>query len=384
MSRELLPAVGAGGRSDYSDTALAASWGRMVHSHHPSPNLSAALSSFMSTPPELSDAQWMPLAARVTTARNADVFLYHGPIERPHATRFCRLVLQQKRRPNALLLLMTFGGSGDAAYRMARGLQDSYTEGRVAVLVTSYCKSAGTLLALGANELVMSELAELGPLDVQITKPDDLSERTSGLTPTQSLSTLREGAFQCFESFFLEILESSGYAITTKTAALIAARMTSGLFRPVYAQIDPMRLGEFQRAVQIALEYGKRLDSWAKNLKDKAIGRLIASYPSHDFVIDRREAETLFKTVSRPTDAELKMAEALAPIARIGMGTNDACIRYLSPEQEGQSDGSGTSKAPPGTGAGAAGSGGAAPRIRPRGGRAAQRNGTTDRKASRV
>lgn len=292
-------------------------------------------------PPTSAGPSLEDLVFKIANARAADVFFYAGDIERPAAAGLVRCVLKNVQRKNALLFLTTFGGSGDAAYQMARCLQNKYQEGKVLVLVASYCKSAGTLLTLGANSLIMAESAELGPLDVQITKPDTLGERTSGLTPSQSLTTLRTEAFQCFEKFFLDILQSSGYAITTRTAAMIAASVTAGLYRPVYAQIDPMRLGEFQRAVQIAMEYGRRLDSWSKNLKDRALAKLINGYPSHEFVIDRREAETLFNRVERPTAEEQSLSDMLHGDAMKAAGGKNADIRYLGSGGERPENGSG-------------------------------------------
>lgn len=188
----------------------------------------------------------------------------------------------------------------------------------------------------------MTELAELGPLDVQIAKPDTLGERVSGLTPSQSLTTLKIEAFQCFEKFFLDILTASGHAITTRTAAMIAAKVTAGLFQPIYAQIDPMRLGEFQRAVQIAMEYGKRLDTWSRNLKEKALSRLISGYPSHEFVIDRKEAKTLFHNVEEPTDDEQSLSDLLTEQGMCNAGGKHAIIRHLGPCAAGPEDGGGT------------------------------------------
>jgi hypothetical protein len=279
------------------------------------------------------------LAEKITKDRDADVFSVQGALTHTVADDFCRCVLTNKQRPNGVVFLTTLGGSGDAAYRMARRLQNGYDGGKVTVVVTNLCKSAGTLLAIGAQEILMSELAELGPLDVQIMKPDTLGERTSGLTPSQSLSTLREEAFQCFEKFFLDILEASGYAITTRTAANIAGRVTAGLYRPVYAQIDPMRLGEFQRAVQIASEYGKRLNGWSKNLKDGSLARLISGYPSHEFVIDKTEAELLFHRVFDPTTTDLQLGSMLGPASQ-STGVVNAPVRYLSPTRPRQADGS--------------------------------------------
>lgn len=284
--------------------------------------------------------------AKVAEHRDSDVYFFAGAIERPFARQFRECVLKNAKKSNALLLLTTVGGSGDAAYQMARCLQEKYRDGSVAVLVDTFCKSAGTLLTLGAKKVIMTDLAELGPLDVQITKPDTIGERTSGLTPSQSFITLRAEAFLCFEKFFLDILERSGYAITTRTAALIAANVTAGLYRPIYAQIDPMRLGEFQRAVQIAMEYGKRLDSWSRNLKNGSLTRLIAGYPSHEFVIDKREAETLFNNVEAPTLEEQLLSDLLTLEALRSAGGNNADIRYLGPSPERPTNGSGTATTP--------------------------------------
>lgn len=319
----------------------------------------------------VADLELATLSAKVADHRASDVYFLAGEIERRQAATFNQCVLDNAKRPNALILLTTFGGSGDAAYQMARCLQNKYKDGSVAVLVSSYCKSAGTLLALGASKIIMTDTAELGPLDVQIMKPDTLGERTSGLTPSQSLSTLRTEAFECFEKFFLDILASSGYAITTRTAALIAANVTAGLYRPVYAQIDPMRLGEFQRAVQIAWEYGRRLEAWSKNLKDRSLAKLITGYPSHEFVIDRQEAETLFNDVEVPLPDELNLTELLRGDSLRGAGGGND-IRYLGSGGERPKDGSGTPRTASRTESRAA-----KPRTSPAG------NGSSDRARSR-
>src|SRR5207248_71288 len=121
-------------------------------------------------------------------------------------------------------------------------------------------------IAIGTDELIMSEEAELGPIDVQLSKPDELDEWISGLTPLQALTNLRTEAFKTWEDFFLQIRRRSGFQITTRTAATIAARLTTGLFAKIYEQLDPMRLGEYGLAMLVAQEYGTRLAR--KNLKD--------------------------------------------------------------------------------------------------------------------
>ena len=77
-----------------------------------------------------------------------EIILYSGPLV---DRGFYALVdAAHCSAKNVLLVLETYGGSADAAYKCARHLQDSYK--KFSVLVAGYCKSAGTIFAIGANE----------------------------------------------------------------------------------------------------------------------------------------------------------------------------------------------------------------------------------------
>ena len=64
------------------------------------------------------------------------------------------------------IILHTPGGLAIAALQIARALRAH--PGRVTVFVPHFAMSGGTLLALSADEIVMSEHAMLGPIDPQI------------------------------------------------------------------------------------------------------------------------------------------------------------------------------------------------------------------------
>lgn len=64
------------------------------------------------------------------------------------------------------LILHTPGGLVLASYQIARTI--NRRKGRVTVYVPHYAMSGGTLIALGADEIVMSDHAMLGPVDPQI------------------------------------------------------------------------------------------------------------------------------------------------------------------------------------------------------------------------
>lgn len=254
-----------------------------------------------------------------------DIILYAGPLENPFDDDLleeCREVKSKK----ALLLLATYGGDANCAYRIARRLQKCYEE--FSVYIHTICKSAGTLLALGAREIIVSDYGEMGPLDVQLQKEDELGARTSGLAINQALTKLRGQAFDMFEEIFLRLRLYSGMQLSTKSASEVAANITIGLLSPIYGQIDPMRLGEIDRAIRVALEYGGRLGK--DNLKDGALNRLVAGYPDHSFAIDRKEAEDLFVNVREPSESEMHLASLLQPYVDKALKENETIVMQLN------------------------------------------------------
>jgi len=55
------------------------------------------------------------------------------------------------------------------------------------------------------------------------------------------------------------IRRDTGGSITTRTAAELASTMVVKLLDPIYRQIDPMKIGENSRAMNITKSYGTRL-----------------------------------------------------------------------------------------------------------------------------
>jgi hypothetical protein len=171
------------------------------------------------------------------------------------------------------------------------------------------CKSAGTLIAVGADELIMSDFAELGPLDVQLPEKDELAKISSGLNVDEALRSLKSETFSFFHSIRDEGINAG---LSTKMAAELASNLSIQFITPIVAQIDPLRVGATRRAVKIALAYGERLLERAKNLKSpNALINLIQGYPDHGFVIDYQEAGSLFKAVRKNRADEENLAKLL-------------------------------------------------------------------------
>ncbi|WP_445289465.1 SDH family Clp fold serine proteinase [Variovorax atrisoli] len=234
---------------------------------------------------------------------DTDAYVYAGPIEKSGYDLVCdRLEENKNKRKKVILFLSTGGGNPHAGYRIARAFSHHYGSENFRIAVTAECKSAGTLICVGASSLIFFDKGELGPLDVQFQKQDEIFQQSSGLDILRGMTYLQNDALEAFNAFLMDINGGSG--LSTKVASEIASSLVKGIYEPMYAQIDPIRLGEMNAALQIANDYGERLNEKAKNLKDGALKKLIHSYPAHGFVIDRAEARKLFERVDPPTPAE--------------------------------------------------------------------------------
>ena len=231
-----------------------------------------------------------------------NVGLYNAPIGDEGFSDLAAAVAERQsesNRPNCLLILVTFGGSANSGYQIARLLQQTYK--KFILFAPSTCKSAGTIVALGAHSIIMDVFSELGPLDVQLPDKDELFSRKSGLATRSSFEALAQESFSIFSHHMLNIKLASGGLITFRLAAELAAKMTADLMSPVFSQLNPDVIGSDFRDLSVATEYGVRLAKVSKNPKDDAITRLVEFYPSHDFIIDKDEAASLFYSIEEPS-----------------------------------------------------------------------------------
>ena len=284
-------------------------------------------------------------AERVASDLDADILLYNGNLERPQDSFFiAECESRQYKRENVLMVLVTPGGDASAAYRIARCLQRNYKI--FTVFVPGYCKSAGTLLALGAHEIVFTSHGELGPLDVQEEKKDDLFSNLSGLTVQHAIRNIRDQTFSAFEKYFVTLMVRSNNRIALRTATKVASTLSTNLFAPLLAKLEPLYIGENARTTAIAKEYGIRLLDHSKNIDVEKLDKLILKYTSHDFVIDEGEANKLFKHCRTATVTELQLAASLGNLSLWPTQESiheETQFKYLSaevrPPREGETDG---------------------------------------------
>lgn len=281
------------------------------------------------TPPNVAQEPENPFLA-LSVELDSDIILINAPMA-PSVDDEIRNTLATRvtKRANLIAIIVTPGGLADTAYRASVALQRSYDH--VTVCVSGWCKSAGTLLAIGAHGLIVGQRGEMGPLDVQIAKRDDLGgDRDSGLILNEALERLRDESFGMFENFMIRLISQSQNNVTFRTAADIAAQMTIGLMSPVFDKIDPIRMGADARAMNIGRDYAIRLNMRSNNLRgNEALNMLLNGYPSHSFAIDLDEAQRLFINV-KALDGKLAEAiDGLGDVAATPAADGQPVICYI-------------------------------------------------------
>ncbi|MGI2059094.1 SDH family Clp fold serine proteinase [Shewanella baltica] len=268
------------------------------------------------------------VAAEISMLPEVDVINYLGPISHQGYLRLTEIIENKiqtdSKAAKLLLVLTTAGGEPDAAYRIGSAVNFYYDS--VTIMIPDRCKSAGTLIAIAASELIVGDLGELGPLDIQLRKSDEMGEQSSTLNIFKTIEELQQTTIESFRHFVTDIRFGTG--IGTKLAADIASNLVESLISPIAAQIDPMKLGEHNRALQIAKDYATRLNKLSDNLKSiKSLEQLISGYPCHSFVIDRKEAKLLFNRVRGTIDEEEELLYRFARLYMIKMHQSEVYLK---------------------------------------------------------
>jgi Serine dehydrogenase proteinase len=199
----------------------------------------------------------------------------------------------EENKPCALLI-DSGGGDAHSAYRIARMFQRRTKD--LTIIVPQYAKSAATLLALGAKNLVLSRDAELGPLDVQMFDVERESYG-SALDAVQALERLNVFALTAVDQSMMLYVARTG----KRTDVLLPHILTyvTNFLRPLLEKIDTVEYTRRSRELKVAEDYAVRLmkSNYPFDTAKRIASQLVQRYATHGFVIDRNEAR-IFQSVT--------------------------------------------------------------------------------------
>lgn len=191
------------------------------------------------------------------------------------------------------LFLYTRGGSTLAAWSIVNLLRQFCNE--LEVIVPSKAHSAGTLICLGANKIIMTKQSTLGPIDPNVNTPlnPHIPGAAENITFPVSVEAIKG---------YIELIKKELGVRKSSDLALIINALNS--------KIHPLVLGEVYRArSQIKMLAQKLLNQQNIDVKkiNKIIDFLCSESGSHDYTINRKEAEQLGLKTETPSDTLYKL-----------------------------------------------------------------------------
>jgi membrane-bound ClpP family serine protease len=207
-----------------------------------------------------------------------------GSIGPYHADRLFDALsrLNSERKRDVLLVLLSRGGAIESAYQISK-LCRQYTKKRFVIAIPRYAKSAATLIAIGADEIHIGQLGQLGPIDPQLGPLPALGV-VQALNTIAAVAEKHPGSSDMFAQYL-------DLALTVE------------------------QIGYCDRVSESAVQYAERLLLTKPQLASSAskIAReLVYEYKDHGFVIDVEEAQQhLGADWIKTNTAELNLAEKL-------------------------------------------------------------------------
>lgn len=221
-----------------------------------------------------------PLIAYVTSGRQGAQGMISSDATRCFAEQLFKLPKETKKID---LLVNSFGGDGLASWRLITMIREFLGhDGYITCLVPFYAFSAGTLIAVGSNEIFMHPMASLGPVDPQI------------IVHTQGGAT--QFAYEDLAAYTNFLKEEGGLTEQTEK---------SGLLQSLVGEIKPSVIGASKRSSMQAIVMAEKLMKLHMTGTDAQKAEVIAeklskSYFSHGHALSRKEASDLGLKISKP------------------------------------------------------------------------------------
>ena len=227
-----------------------------------------------------------PVIQRLSAALGEPVFTYwnstKGAICQNDVAGLYALVRATGPVDRLSLFLKSDGGSGQAALRMVNLLR-RYVK-HLTVLAPLECQSAATMLALGADRILMGPLAHLSAVDTSLThdlSPIDRDNDRVSVSNDELLRVIRLWKEQAKDS-------------------------TQNPYQALFPYVHPLVIGAVDRSSALSTRICEEILSYHMEDADRAreISNVLNSgYPSHNYPITLREARRIGLNVDAMDDA---------------------------------------------------------------------------------
>lgn len=215
----------------------------------------------------------------------------------------------ERGKPIALIIDSP-GGFARCAYQIANLIRKHC--GTFIAVVPQYAKSAATLIALGADSIILGSDAELGPLDAQFMDMGR-EEVRSALDEVQSLERLFASALEAVDQCMQLLVARTQKKVDSLLVPTL--HFVSDMMRPMIEKIDVVHYTQTSRVLKVAEEYASRLlfPQYSQENAKRIARHLVEKYPEHGFVIDSIEASRFGLRTTVPTAEQSRIFEEMLP-----------------------------------------------------------------------
>jgi hypothetical protein len=239
----------------------------------------------------------LPLLQQLAEARNSQVILYVTSDRRGLETRIASDILSFFINhldtigdvSKISLVLYTRGGDTLAAWSLVNLIRNFCKD--FEVIVPFHCHSAGTLICLGADRIVMTKQATLGPIDPSVN---------SMLNP-QVVINNQQIQVPVNVEFINGYIEMAKNDLKIKNDSALA-----DILNNLSNQVHPLSLGQVHRTKAQIQMLARKLLKYQKisyKKQNEIVNFLCKESGSHDYTIYRREAQDeLGLKIEKPTD----------------------------------------------------------------------------------
>ena len=240
----------------------------------------------------------LPLLQQLADMRNSQVILYVTSDRRGLETKIASDVLPFFINhldtigdvKKISLVLYTQGGETLAAWSLVNLIRNFCDD--FEVIVPFHCHSAGTLICLGADRIIMTKQATLGPIDPSV----------NGVLNPQVIINNQQVKVPVNVEFINGFIEMAKSDLKIRNDSALADILIN-----LSGQVHPLSLGEVYRTkTQIQMLAGKLLKHQKISQKKQIeiINFLCKESGSHDYTIYRREArDELGLNIEKPDDS---------------------------------------------------------------------------------
>lgn len=245
----------------------------------------------------------LPQLTALEECRGNPLILYVAPFEDTCVRMLYECLRTLGKTERLDFVLSTTGGNITTAHQLALLLRE-YAH-YLTILVPYRALSAGTLLCLSADELVLGPMSALGPIDAHIGSAGSPPPDAPTMISAQDVHAFREMA----EQWFGVVREEDRLQIL----ALVAQR------------IFPTSLSAFYRSDQLTRQIANELLTYQlpdaeTSVRQHIVDRLAGGYFAHDYRILRQEASSLGLRVQFASQQEERLLWDLLQASRTSPG----------------------------------------------------------------